>query len=200
MWEIRCHGCQHISNGLIFSGFLWQPRAKSIVSGCQKKRIWQPLTTKNRGACHNNSLNLRCLLPFWQPWQRKYIPFGFWPNLGANVLSISSENTIYMSFRRPKGGRISCTSTLCSRDSSLTLWMTNVLEILLSLNLVRTPFCFSSSFPSAEESVQICLRDFFISWRRFYKNCRCFFLLQELKFLLQLMLGNLYKNESSIGT
>ena len=43
-----------------------------------------------------------------------------------------------VSFRRPKGGRISCTSTLCSRDSSLTLWMTNVLVIFLPLNLVRT--------------------------------------------------------------
>ena len=52
-----------------------------------------------------------------------------------------------MSFRRPKGGRISVASTLCSRDSSLTLWRVveglpekwqNVLVNLLPLNWRRT--------------------------------------------------------------
>ena len=50
---------------------------------------------------------------------------GFWPNLGATSIAVYSENLYSMSFRRPKGGRISESFTLCYRDSSLTLWMTD---------------------------------------------------------------------------
>ena len=43
----------------------------------------------------------------------------------------------YMSFRRPKGGRISCTSTLCYRDYSLTLWMTINLKAFTAPKLTQ---------------------------------------------------------------
>ena len=51
------------------------------------------------------------------PEKTEYI--WFCANLGAAFIAVFSRNHLLMSFRRPKGGRISCTSTLCTRDSSL---------------------------------------------------------------------------------
>ena len=45
-----------------------------------------------------------------------------------------------VSFRRPKGGRISVASTLCSRESSLTLWMTKCFSDFDAPKLTQNPF------------------------------------------------------------
>ena len=56
----------------------------------------------------------------------------------------------YMSFRRPKGGRISESFTLCYRDSSLTLWMTDCFNDFIApkfgKNLVFEDFLYISTF------------------------------------------------------
>ena len=51
-----------------------------------------------------------------------------------------------MSFRRPKGGRISGASTLCYRDSSLTLWMTKCFSTLLAPKLTQNQFIGRNAF------------------------------------------------------
>ena len=95
---------------------------------------------------------------------------------------------LYMSFRRPKGGRISCTSTLCSRDSSLTLWMTKSFRDFTAPKFGQNPFLFflvfsfcggvCTNMPTRfflfHEGVFIKIADvffFFKSWNFFFNLC-----------------------------
>ena len=94
-------------------------------------RRWQH--SCNRFYTEKQRVNFR-----WQECKEFHQILWFWPNLGATSIAVYSENLYSMSFRRPKGGRISSTSTLCYRDSSLTLWMTKCLSYLLPLIWGRT--------------------------------------------------------------